>query len=30
MIKRFGTLYAGQVDLEGMGFEGTPANARWS
>ncbi len=29
MIKRFGTLYAGQVDLEGMGFEGIPANARW-
>jgi alkanesulfonate monooxygenase SsuD/methylene tetrahydromethanopterin reductase-like flavin-dependent oxidoreductase (luciferase family) len=29
MIKRFGTLYAGQVDLEGIGFEGPAANSRW-
>jgi alkanesulfonate monooxygenase SsuD/methylene tetrahydromethanopterin reductase-like flavin-dependent oxidoreductase (luciferase family) len=29
MIKRFGTLYAGQVDLEGIGFEGPAVNQRW-
>ncbi len=29
MIKRFGTLYAGQVDLDGMGFDGPAANSRW-
>ena len=29
MIKRFGTLYAGQVDLEGIGFEGPATNRRW-
>jgi alkanesulfonate monooxygenase SsuD/methylene tetrahydromethanopterin reductase-like flavin-dependent oxidoreductase (luciferase family) len=29
MIKRFGTLYAGQVDLEGIGFEGPSTNSRW-
>ncbi len=29
MIKRFGTLYAGQVDLEGIGFEGPSVNERW-
>src|SRR3954468_19595947 len=29
MIKRFGTLYAGQVDFEDMGFEATPVNQRW-
>jgi alkanesulfonate monooxygenase SsuD/methylene tetrahydromethanopterin reductase-like flavin-dependent oxidoreductase (luciferase family) len=29
MIKRFGTLYAGQVDLDNTGFEGTPVNERW-
>jgi alkanesulfonate monooxygenase SsuD/methylene tetrahydromethanopterin reductase-like flavin-dependent oxidoreductase (luciferase family) len=29
MIKRFGTLYAGQVDLDGIGFDGPPANSRW-
>jgi len=29
MIKRFGTLYAGQVDLEGMGFDGPAVNDRW-
>ena len=29
MIKRLGTLYAGQVDLDGMGFEGPAVNDRW-
>jgi alkanesulfonate monooxygenase SsuD/methylene tetrahydromethanopterin reductase-like flavin-dependent oxidoreductase (luciferase family) len=29
MITRFSTLYAGQVDLEDRGFEGTPVNDRW-
>jgi alkanesulfonate monooxygenase SsuD/methylene tetrahydromethanopterin reductase-like flavin-dependent oxidoreductase (luciferase family) len=29
MIKRFGTLYAGQVDLEGMGFDGPAHGSRW-
>jgi alkanesulfonate monooxygenase SsuD/methylene tetrahydromethanopterin reductase-like flavin-dependent oxidoreductase (luciferase family) len=29
MIERFGTLYAGQVDLEGLGFEGPAVNSRW-
>jgi alkanesulfonate monooxygenase SsuD/methylene tetrahydromethanopterin reductase-like flavin-dependent oxidoreductase (luciferase family) len=29
MIKRFGTLYAGQVDLDGIGFEGPAVNDRW-
>ena len=28
MIKRFGTLYAGQVDLDGIGFNGPAANSR--
>ena len=28
MIKRFHVLYVGQVDLENIGLEGTPANAR--
>src|SRR5690348_4591595 len=28
MIKRFGTLYAGQVDLDGMGFDGPAVNDR--
>src|SRR5690348_251080 len=28
MIKRFGTLYAGQVDLDGMGFDGPAVNER--
>ena len=28
MIKRFGTLYAGQVDLEKMGYEGPAVNDR--
>ena len=29
MIKKFGTLYAGHVDLDDMGFDATPANSRW-
>ncbi|HLF78676.1 MAG TPA: LLM class flavin-dependent oxidoreductase [Dehalococcoidia bacterium] len=29
MITRFSTLYAGQVDLENTGFQGTPVNERW-
>jgi alkanesulfonate monooxygenase SsuD/methylene tetrahydromethanopterin reductase-like flavin-dependent oxidoreductase (luciferase family) len=29
MIKRFGTLYAGQAELEDIGFEGPAANSRW-
>src|SRR6266567_794335 len=29
MIKRFSTLYAGQVDLDDFGFEATPVNERW-
>ena len=29
MIKRFGTLFAGHVDLEDMGWTGTPVNDRW-
>ena len=29
MITRFSTLYAGQVDLDNTGFEGTPVNDRW-
>src|SRR6266508_6193427 len=29
MITRFSTLYAGQVDLDNTGFQGTPVNARW-
>jgi len=29
MIKRFGTLYAGQVDLDGIGFDGPATNDRW-
>jgi len=28
MIKRFHVIYVGQVDLENIGLEGTPANAR--
>ena len=28
MIKRISSLYAGQVDLDGIGFEGTPVNQR--
>ena len=29
MIKRFGSLYAGAVDLEDYGYEATPVNDRW-
>ncbi len=29
MITRFGSLFAGNVDLDNIGLEGTPANDRW-
>ena len=29
MITKFGTVYAGHVDLDNMGLEGTPVNDRW-
>ena len=29
MITRFSSLFAGNVDLDDIGFEGTPANDRW-
>ena len=29
MITQFGSLYAGHVDLDDLGFDATPANARW-
>ena len=29
MITRFGSLYAGHVDLENEGLDGTPVNDRW-
>ena len=29
MITKFGSLFAGHVDLENEGFDGTPANDRW-
>jgi alkanesulfonate monooxygenase SsuD/methylene tetrahydromethanopterin reductase-like flavin-dependent oxidoreductase (luciferase family) len=29
MISKFGSLYAGHVDLDDIGFAGTPVNARW-
>ena len=29
MITKFGTLYAGAVDLEDYGYEATPVNDRW-
>ena len=29
MITRFGSLYAGNVDLDNIGWEGTPVNDRW-
>jgi hypothetical protein len=29
MITQFGSLYAGHVDLENIGLEGTPVNERW-
>ena len=29
MITKFGSLYAGHVDLDNVGFEGTPVDDRW-
>ena len=29
MITRFGSLYAGHVDLDDHGFDATPVNERW-
>ncbi|MCH8801203.1 MAG: LLM class flavin-dependent oxidoreductase [Chloroflexi bacterium] len=29
MITKFGSLFAGNVDLDNIGFEGTPVNDRW-
>ena len=29
MITKFGSLFAGNVDLDNIGFEGTPVNERW-
>ncbi len=29
MIKKFGSLYAGHVDLDNLGLDGTPVNDRW-
>ena len=29
MITKFGSLYAGHVDLDNLGFDGTPVNDRW-
>ena len=29
MIVKFGSLFAGHVDLDNEGFDGTPANDRW-
>ncbi len=29
MITRFGSLFAGHVDLDDLGFDATPANERW-
>ena len=29
MITKFGSIYAGHVDLEDIGLEGTPVNERW-
>src|SRR2546422_96689 len=29
MIKKFGSLFAGHVDLDNEGLEGTPVNDRW-
>ena len=29
MIKSFGILYAGHIDADNLGIEGTPANERW-
>ena len=29
MITKFGVLYAGCVDMDDIGYAGTPANERW-
>ncbi len=29
MITKFGSLYAGHVDLDDIGFDATPVNDRW-
>ena len=29
MINRFGSLFAGHIDLDDMGFDATPANDRY-
>ena len=29
MITKFGSLYAGHVDLDNLGLDGTPVNDRW-
>src|SRR5437764_9395805 len=29
MITKFGSLYAGHVDFDDLGFDATPANDRW-
>ena len=29
MITKFGSLYAGHVDLDNIGLDGTPVNDRW-
>ena len=29
MITQFGSLFAGHVDLDNMGWDGTPVNDRW-
>ena len=29
MITKFGSLYAGHVDLDNLGLDGTPVNERW-
>ena len=29
MITRFGSLFAGNIDMEDIGLDGTPVNDRW-
>ena len=29
MINKFGSLFAGHVDFDDMGFDATPVNERW-
>ena len=29
MITKFGSLWAGNVDMDNPGYQGTPANDRW-